>query len=366
LTDVIDALGELFPWELATDRDNSGLVVGSNASEVSRVMCSIECTGDRLQSALEAGCELLVIHHPHLFRPSASPWDLGTPAGELAKRALAGGLNVVACHTNADAASLGAADLMARHLEMEVLGPLERAAGVYMAKVVVFVPPEALEAVSAAMAAAGAGIIGDYTDCGFRVDGVGTFTPGPGTAPYSGEVGALNERPEVRLEMLAPSFKVGAVLEAVLESHPYEEAVYDVCHTENLVPWGIGRWGDLPEARELAEIMEDLARWCGSEDPVLAGEPERPVVRIAVVPGLAGARVDLARSTGADLLVTGEIDWHGKVEVRQAGLSVIALGHLESERPLVGRMVEGLQEVSERRGLGLTVQGYKDQEGRWG
>lgn len=366
LTDVMDALGELFPWELAGDRDGGGLLVGSAESETSRVMCSIECAGDRMQAALDAGCELLVTHHPHLLRPGASPWDLDTPAGALARRAVTGGLNVVGCHTNADAASGGAADLMADHLEMEVLGPLQRSTGVYMAKMVVFVPPEALEAVSAAMATAGAGINGDYAHCGFRVEGEGTFVPGPGAKPYSGEAGALNVKAEVRLEMIAPSFRVAAVLEAALEEHPYEEVAWDVYRTEAPVPWGVGRLGNLPEARKPLEIMEDLARWCGSREAELTGDPERPVSRIAVVPGFAGARVELASGAGADLLVTGEIDWHRTVEACESGLAVIALGHLQSERPLVERMVDGLLEISERRGLRLTVEGYKDQEGRWG
>jgi putative NIF3 family GTP cyclohydrolase 1 type 2 len=366
LTDVMDALGELFPWELAGDRDGSGLLVGSRGSWISRVMCSIECSGDRVQAALDSGCELLVAHHPHLLRAGASTVDLDSPAGALAGRALAGGLNVVACHTNADAAAGGAADLMAEHLGLVGAGPLQRSTGVYMAKVVVFVPPEALEAVSAAMAGAGAGIIGQYEHCGFRVEGEGTFVPGPGAHPYSGEAGALNVKSEARLEMTVPSYRVAAVLEAAREEHPYEEVACDVYRTEAPVPWGVGRLGRLPEARKLGQITEDLALWCGSPDPRLTGDPGKPACRIGVVPGYAGDRVGLARAAGADLLVTGEIDWHRAVEASDSGLAVIALGHLQSERPLVERMVDGLLEVSGRRGLGLAVEGYRDQEGRWG
>lgn len=366
LAEVMDALGELFPWELATDRDGGGLLVGSLDADVRRVMCSIEVAGDRVQAALDAGCDLLVVHHPHLLRSEMPPWNSDDPAGALARRATVGGLNVVGCHTSADAAAGGVGDLMAEHLGVDILGPVEPAAGVYIAKVVVFIPPEAVESVSDAMAGAGAGVIGDYTHCSFRVQGSGTFIPGATARPYTGNPGMLNVEDEVRLEMVVPSFRVPAVVDAMLDKHPYDEVAYDIYRTENLIPWGIGRLGNLPEARKLCEIMEDLVDWCASDRAVLTGEPERSVTKVALVPGYAGTRVGRARASGAELLVAGEVGWHSAVEAGESGMDLLTVGHLESERPLVPRMVEGLLEVSRRGGFGLEVQGYRDNEGRWG
>lgn len=236
----------------------------------------------------------------------------------------------------------------------------------YMARIVVFVPPEALDDVSAVMAGAGAGVAGDYTRCSFTVTGRGTFVPGPGARPYTGEPGVLNVTDELRLEMAAPSFRVPAVVSAILGKHPYEEVAYDVYRTEGSRPWGRGRVGELPGERVLREIMDDLAGWCGSENPVLTGEPETEVARVAVSPGNADDLVERAYCAGAELLVAGEVGWHKTLEACDAGMAVLCLGHLESERPLVPRMVEGMMELSRRRGLGLSVEGYRDQKGRWG
>jgi hypothetical protein len=255
---------------------------------------------------------------------------------------------------------------MADHLSVEVTGPLEPAEGVYIAKLVVFVPPEALEVVSGVMAGAGAGEVGNYTHCGFRVHGWGTFMPGEKAHPHTGKSGELSVEEEVRLEMAVPSFRIRAVVDAMLDKHPYDQVAYDVYRTENPVPWGTGRLGTLVEARKLCEIMEDLVDWCDSDNAFLTGEPQRSVRKVALIPGCACARFGPAQAAGAELLITGEIDRYSAVEAAECGMDLITLGHLDSERPLVPRMVEGLLEVSEKRGLGLEVEGYTDDEGRWG
>jgi hypothetical protein len=280
--------------------------------------------------------------------------------------AVSSGVNIAACHRNADIAVGGLADQMASRLELARPAPLVPAGDSYIAKVAVFVPPEALESVSQAMSDAGAGVIGGYTHTSFRAPGTGTFLPGEGTSPYSGEAGRLNRVDEVRLEMLCPSFRLSAVVAAVLELHPYEEPAYDVYRTESPVPWGLGRIGDMSEERTLLDIMEDLAEWSASQDAVLVGEPEKKVRRVAVAPGPADRLVEPAWRQGAELLATGEAGWHATVEACESGLALICLGHLESERALVPAMVEILDAVSEREGWGLQVEGYKDRGGRWG
>jgi len=366
LSDVMDALDRVFPWELERAGDGSGLLVGALSSEVRRVMCSVDLTTVITLAAIDSDCELLVTHHPHLFAGRGSSWDFGTPGGAIARLATLGGLNIVGCRGNADAGEHGTAALAARHLQLEGPIPLEHSESAYMARIVVFVPGEALEHVSASMAEAGAGKIGEYTHCGFRVDGKGTFIPGPGADPYSGERGNLSLVDETRLEMVVPSFAVGRVVSAMLEKHPYDEVAYDVYRTAGPASWGRGRIGTLPGERALSEIMEDLSAWCGADDAVITGDPETEVSLVAVAPGNADPLIGAACGAGAELLVAGEVGWAGTVEAREVGMAVLCLGHLESERPLVPEMVDQLVETSGGMALGLSVEGYKDQEGRWG
>jgi len=365
LREVMDALGEMFPWDLAIEGDNSGLQVGSRDSEIRRVLCSVDMTSAVADQAIADGFDLLVTHHPVLFGSPLLTLDTATTAGLLIERAVAGGLNVVACHTNADSAIGGTADIFADHLRMGETRPLEPATWVPFMKVVVFVPPQALEDVSAAMADAGAGNIGNYRHCGFRSPGVGSYIPREGARPYSGEVGRLNREDEVRLEMLVPSFLVQRVVDAMRRAHPYEEVAFDVYRTDNLVPWGLGRTGDLREERKLEDLTEEAVHLCLSRNALLAGDPGRCVSRVAVVTGAAGSLVQAAVKAGAEVLIAGEVSYHNAIEARERGLALICLGHLESERVLVPRLVEGLRTASDRHGWSLSVEGCYDQEGPW-
>jgi hypothetical protein len=100
-------------------------------------------------------------------------------------------------------------------------------------KVVVFVPWEALDAVRAAMARAGAGVIGAYDRCSFATKGRGTFRGGAGASPAVGRAGRLEEVPEWRLEMVARGDIVEAVVATMKAAHPYEEVAYDVYRLED-------------------------------------------------------------------------------------------------------------------------------------
>ncbi|MBU1672671.1 MAG: Nif3-like dinuclear metal center hexameric protein [Actinobacteria bacterium] len=355
---VMEALGEMYPWELAGPTDDGGVLVGSLDSEIAGVLCAVDPVSDAVQASLDGGCELLVVHHPHLLKGSG-PLDAGTLGGELVRTSMREGLDIVACHTNADYAEGGLASLYATRLGLEVEGPLVPAGGVCLTKIVVFVPAEALDEVAAAMAGAGAGVIGDYTHCSFQVAGTGTFLPGEGARPYSGSTGELSREAETRLEMIAPSFRVKGIVRAMRSVHPYEEVAFDVYPLDNPVPWGLGRFGALPGPRSPRVIMEELMDWCGSGTGVLEGDEETEVSRVAVVPGMGDDGVVHALTARVELFVTGELSWHHRLELMEAGVAVMMLGHAPSEAPFVSATVEGLSRASKSTGWGLRVEGFE-------
>lgn len=361
LREIIDALGERFPWELAVEDDNCGLQVGSLDSVVSKALCAVDTTSPVIERSVASGCDLLVTHHPLVAGP-ISRLDTGGPPGSLVKSVIENSMSVIACHTNADSSPGGLADIFAEHLGLAGVEPIQPASWVPLVKVIVFVPPEAAEDVSAAMADAGAGVIGKYRHCGFRTAGTGTFIPGEDAEPYSGEAGRLNLAEEVRLEMIVPPFLLKRVIKAMLGRHPYEEVAYDVYRTENPVPWGLGRIGMLEEERTLGDIKAELAGWCSSPDPRLVGDPSTHVRRVAVVPGAANSFVEPSRRLGAELLVAGEINYHMSLEAAEAGFALVCLGHRASERVFIPMMVESLRAASELYGWNLEIEGYDELE----
>ena len=95
-------------------------------------------------------------------------------------------------------------------------------------KLVVFVPPDALDDVRDAIFAAGAGRIGEYERCSWYAAGTGTFLGGEGTNPTVGARGVEERVPELRLETVFPEERTAEVVAALRRAHPYEEPAFDV------------------------------------------------------------------------------------------------------------------------------------------
>jgi hypothetical protein len=127
-------------------------------------------------------------------------------------------------------------------------------------KLVVFVPADALDAVRNAIAAAGAGHIGAYSDCTFAAPGTGTFMPGPGTHPYIGREGELERVEEYRLETILPRWLEHDVVDAMLKAHPYEEVAYDLYPLLNRLSVPQAFLGEDGVVRT-AEVTPEIGGW---------------------------------------------------------------------------------------------------------
>jgi len=95
-------------------------------------------------------------------------------------------------------------------------------------KIIVFVPLGFADKLSFDLAAAGAGVIGNYTLCSFRMKGIGTFIPVKGSRPFTGRKGKISFEEEIRLEMEFAYEDTDSVVEALLQNHPYEEPAYEI------------------------------------------------------------------------------------------------------------------------------------------
>lgn len=334
LDDIVRAVGAAAPWGQAAEWDQVGLHVGDGRAEATGVLVALDATPAVVQEAAERGCNVLLTHHPLLFKPVRRV-TAADPVGSLVLRMAQAGVAHVAAHTNLDASAAGVSVALATQLGLEdvrVLAPLSDA----MHCVVTYVPPEAADAVREALAAAGAGRIGAYDACSFSSDGTGRFTPGEGAAPAVGRVGAAEAMAEVRLEAVVPSWHLSDAIAAVRASHPYEEPVVLSNAVAGVSPReGFGAVGDLaaPERLEafLGRVSEAL------ETPALrhVGNPERPVSRVAVCGGSGLSFLPAALRSGADAYVTADITYHRWAEaLSPAGAPRIALvdaGHYETE-----------------------------------
>jgi dinuclear metal center YbgI/SA1388 family protein len=352
--DIIALVEELAPPHLAEEWDNAGLQVGSARAPVEAVLVSLDADVSVIAEARERGAGLLVCHHPPLFRPLRRLLT-DDPAGALLRDALVSGVAVYAAHTSLDASPCGVNAALAALLELEDHQPLPSDRPGERFKLVTFLPAEHVSGVSAALFEAGAGIIGDYAGCSFRVEGKGTFTPGPRSRPAYGIASGANEVEEARLEVVVAGERLKGALAAVLASHPYEEPACDVYHL--CEPWGPGpgRVGNLPEPA----LLEELARRCraalGNPALRLSGDPAAAVSRVAVCGGSGGSMAPQALEAGAQVLITGDVSHHQARDAGAAGLAIIDAGHYHTERPVVAHLASLLAAKVEEAGLEVEV-----------
>lgn len=338
----MDVLDALYPPSWAEDWDNPGLQVGDRGWEASSVLVALDPSLEVIEEAADRGCGLLVAHHPLLLRPPAR-LDLADAVARACAAALASRIGVAACHTNADVAVPGVSDALAEALDVHVTGVLRTTRAGARMKLVTFVPAEATGKVLDAIATAGAGVIGEYSHCSFRVRGSGTFLPSELATPAVGERGALNEVEEDRLEVVLARERLEAVVAALLDAHPYEEVAHDIVPLGGGASVGLGRMARASETVDAAQ----LARTCEErlDAPVrMAGDASRPAERIALCGGSGSDLIPDAIRAGADVFVTGDLKHHQALDAAAAGLTVIDPGHHGTEQPFVPVLAQALRD----------------------
>jgi len=334
--DLAQLLEAAAPLAYQESYDNAGLQCGDPQAEISGVLIALDCTPAVVAEALRRGCNVVVAHHPVIFRPLKRL----TGANEVEQTLIAALKNdvaIYAAHTNLDNVRGGVNDKLAEKLGLTNTRVLAPQSGT-LDRLITYVPnrPKDLQAdvagrVLAALYAAGAGQIGQYTDCSFRTEGTGTFTPGAGTRPAIGTVHRPETVPELRLEVLLPLHRQDAVLRALRTAHPYEEVAYELIKLENAHPEvGAGLVGELVEPLAPAAFRALLKQRL--RVPVVRHTAFAQAIKTVAICGGAGAfLIGAARAAGADTYVTGDVKYH-EFFGAEGRLMLCDVGHFESEQ----------------------------------
>lgn len=348
--DLMKIIHRVAPPDLAAEWDNSGLQIGSPLQPVSKIGLALDVTPQTLQEALRLDCDLLLAHHPLIFKPLKNIQTDREP-GSLIQMALAGGLAVVAAHTNWDSARRGVAQALASWLGLKNCRPLE-ATGRDFCKLVVFVPLGYESRVRAALFEAGAGHIGDYDRSWFGSPGEGGYRVPKGGQPFIGEPGLETRTSESRVEVIVPRSLADQAARAVLASHPYEEPAFEF-HQVKIYgrDQGLGLIGEWNQERDWLAEMARL-------NPAykMAGPNRSLVKQVALLPGSGGSYAKLAHSQGAEAYITGDVSYHDALTAEGLGLSLVDVGHFESEWPGVLRLAEVLREELAREKIEVTCE----------
>jgi len=355
---IVQLMERLAPKHYAVPDDKIGLQVGTAAKEVKRVLVTLDVTPKVVQEAIGIGAELIIAHHAVIYRPLAH-LRTDTPAGALAAQLLKSDIAVYISHTNLDTTEGGINDWMAEALELRGRDILEEVHTDQLYKLVVFVPDSHHRQVRDAVFAAGAGWIGNYSHCSFNIEGTGTFLAREGSDPFIGKKGQLTEAKEIRLETIVPMSVRKKVVSAMLKAHPYEEVAYDLYSIDlKGRSFGLGRVGKLEETETLDQFAERVKRALDVPFVRIVGDGSKPIRKVAVLGGSGARYIRHAIFAGADVLVTGDIDFHSAQDALAAGIAIVDPGH-HAEKIMKPNVAAWLSEQLKEKGYETEVYASK-------
>ena len=330
VVEITNYLESLAPLSSQESYDNCGLLVGDRNAEVTSALISLDCTEEVVADALAKGCNLIIAHHPVIFKGLKSL----TGANYIERTILAcikNGIALYAIHTNLDNYSKGVNYEIGQRIGLKNLRVLQPKSNV-LAKLIVFTPETCLEQVREAAFNAGAGSIGNYNECHFELNGTGTFKPNESANPFDGEVGKRSSVPESRLEFLVSIHLISKVLAAVKQAHSYEEVAYDIIPllNENQTE-GSGMIGELETEMDEISFLKHLKSTFNSGVIRHTNLLNRKIKTVAFCGGSGSFLLSTAMRQKADVYITGDFKYHEFFDAENQIL-IADIGHYESEQ----------------------------------
>ncbi len=342
IADVTKHLESIAPLAYQESYDNSGLLVGDPSIEVKGVLCTLDCTEEVVDEALSVGANLIIAHHPIIFsglrRLTGADYVQRTVI-----KAIQNNISLYAIHTNLDnVLQNGVSSRMADRLgltDQRILRPKKET----LSKLETFVPMHAREDVLTALYKAGAGQIGNYSDCSFRTQGIGTYTPDQNANPHIGSPGTPESTKEEKIELVLPSHLESPVIKALRAAHPYEEVSYYLTKIENRNPYvGSGVIGILPEELKpkdfLKTVKEAFQTGCIRYTNLL----NKPIKTVALCGGSGSDFLKDAITQKADAYISADFKYHQFFDADHK-IVIADIGHYESEQftvPLLGELIQ--------------------------
>lgn len=340
IKDLLEKLESWAPSSLAMDWDNVGLLLGDPSREINKVLLALDVTNNAVDLALESGANLILSHHPLIFRPLKRIND------PLLLKLLENRIAVISMHTNLDVAPGGVNHALAAKLGLKVSGHLSLEQGGKWHHLSVTVPIGYTDRVADVVFKAGGGRIGNYNDCSTRHGITGTYAAQKGAKPFmpSAPEHALTTVSEEELEFMVSEDVLQNVISAIRQAHPYEvPLLYSFPVSQPNPANGLGLLGELEAPKALKEILQHVSQKLGNPHPKLwtAGLDSSGLVSKIAVCGGAGSSVIKSAEGKAELLITGDIGYHAMLESR---VPIIDAGHFYTEYPILEVLKEKLED----------------------
>ena len=330
IKEVIQHLENMAPISYAEDFDNVGLLVGDKNKEVTGVLVTLDTLEIIIDEAIEKNCNLIVSFHPIVFK-GIKKFNGGNYVERVVMKAIKHDIAIFAIHTALDNALQGVNDMICEQLQLinrKILIPQKGT----IKKLTTFAPVKEADTLKSKLFEAGAGSIGNYDNCSFSSEGIGTFRALENANPSVGELGETHQEKETQIQITYPKHCEGKILKALFNNHSYEEVAYEVTTLENTNQHiGMGMIGELKEEMEetafLKHVKTTFKTGCVRHSALLG----KPIKKVAVLGGSGSFAIRNAQSAGADIFITADLKYHQFYEAENK-LILADIGHYESEQ----------------------------------
>ena len=328
--EITSYLEQIAPLSLQESYDNSGLLIGSPNQKADKTLITVDITEDVVKEAIENNCNLIISHHPIIFK-ALKKINHESAIGSIITKLIKADIAVYAMHTNLDNMLDGVNGILAQKLDLNNLKILSLKKNT-LNKLVVFCPTDHVNDVQQAIFNAGAGNIGNYSSCSFNSEGFGTFMALEGTNPFVGDIGKLHKEKEVKIESIVPAYLIKQVITAMISAHPYEEVAYDIYPLLNKqFNIGSGIIGELKQEIEINKFLINVKEQLDAPYIRHSQLLENKVKKVAICGGSGSFLIDDAYRAGADVFITGDIKYHDFFE-HKGEMTIVDAGHFETEQ----------------------------------
>jgi dinuclear metal center YbgI/SA1388 family protein len=327
---ICELIEEVAPLGLQESYDNAGLLIGDSQMEVTSVLVCIDITEEIIEEAIQKKCNLIISHHPLIFN-GLKRLTGQNEVQRCVAIAIKSDIAIYAAHTNLDNVLQGVSGKMAEKIglrNIQILQPKQNA----LLKLITYVPKLHSFRVREALFEAGAGQIGNYDECSFNIEGVGTFRANENAQPFVGNIDELHSEPETRVEVILPDYMKYKVLEALLKTHPYEEPAYDFISLKNA--WnqvGAGVVGELEVAEDELIFLNRIKSIFKIQSIRYTNLLDKKIKRVALCGGSGSSLLSDAISAKADVYISGDFKYHEFFDA-QNRILIADIGHFESEQ----------------------------------
>jgi dinuclear metal center YbgI/SA1388 family protein len=328
--DITNIIEDFAPLSYQESYDNSGLIVGNHNDEVTGVIICLDCVEEILDEAIAKNCNMIVAHHPIVFS-GLKQLNGKNYIERTVIKAIKNKIIIYAAHTNLDNAKNGVSFKIAEKIGVkncQILQPKKS----LLSKIVTYCPADKADEVRAAMFSAGAGNIGNYDDCSYNSEGIGTYKGRAGANPYAGTAGQTHIEKETRIETIVPNHKVNTVIRDLVSTHPYEEVAYDVYQLDNKHPnVGSGVVGELEESECEIDFLNRLKNDLNTDCVRFTNLRGKQIKKVAICGGSGSFLLNDAIAFGADVFITGDYKYHQFFDADNQ-IIIADVGHYESEQ----------------------------------